>query len=421
MPNRITRLTPEQTARIPEWVEKWVAIGLSTEPVDFDRATAAALACYDTAGLRRPRLVVRMGSPLAAVVGGVLGAVMFDGKRDLYHVKSEGWIRIRSEVWRGGWRETARKIENRVSDQIRSLLTTEIWRYGRDEIESQIMSQIVREVDSPAATQIVSQVGSEVWGQIWNQVMLQVGGKVKRQVRSRVEIEAVSTIRNSVKRLAESRNHQYHCGLLWAGFYAEISFLRDVCGWENFSLARLAYEEALALNCGWTWWHHDVVAISDRPRLLRRDQSGRLHSESGPALQYPDGWSLYCWHGYLLPPSHQWLIAERHKLTAEAIDAEPNAELRRIALEIYGFDRYLAERNASVIAEDEWHGQRRRLLSCDVGGDTARILELANGTVEPDGTRRKFHLGAMLGETPHDCVAASFGRPADKYREAIGT
>lgn len=37
------------------------------------------------------------------------------------------------------------------------------------------------------------------------------------------------------------------------------------------------------------------------------------------------------------------------------------------------------------------------------------------------GSRRKFHLGAMPGNTPHECVAASFGRPAGKYREAVGT
>ncbi len=377
MPKRITTLTPEQTARIPEWVEKWVAIGLSTEPADFDRATAAALACYDAAGLRRPRLVLRMGSPLAAVVGGVLGANRSkasvdntDGREVLSHV--------RSDVLRKIWSE----VEGQVANQAK------IW------IAKEVSNQLWRHVGDHVSTRTWSQVGNQVGSQLWNHVG-----------------DHFAT---------EGALHQYRGGQAYVGWHARISFLRDVCGWKNPTLSRFAQEEALALNCGWTWWHHDVVAMSDRPRLLRRDQSGRLHSESGPALQYPDGWSLYCWHGHLLPPSHQWLIAGRHKLTAEVIDAERNAELRRIALEIYGFDRYLAERNASVIAEDEWHGQRRRLLSCNVGGETVRILELTNGTVEPDGTRRKFHLGAMPGETPHDCVAASFGRPAGKYREAIG-
>ena len=37
----IEQLTPEQTARFPELIEKWIKIGLSTEPVDRPRAEAA--------------------------------------------------------------------------------------------------------------------------------------------------------------------------------------------------------------------------------------------------------------------------------------------------------------------------------------------------------------------------------------------
>jgi len=46
MAKKITKLTPEQEARFPEFVKKWVDIGLSTEPADFDAATEAALKAY---------------------------------------------------------------------------------------------------------------------------------------------------------------------------------------------------------------------------------------------------------------------------------------------------------------------------------------------------------------------------------------
>ena len=32
MPNKITKLTPDQIARFAEWTEEWIKIGLSTEP-----------------------------------------------------------------------------------------------------------------------------------------------------------------------------------------------------------------------------------------------------------------------------------------------------------------------------------------------------------------------------------------------------
>ena len=37
MPTRIDGLTPEQHAKMPAWAQKWIAIGLSTEPADFAR------------------------------------------------------------------------------------------------------------------------------------------------------------------------------------------------------------------------------------------------------------------------------------------------------------------------------------------------------------------------------------------------
>lgn len=102
-------------------------------------------------------------------------------------------------------------------------------------------------------------------------------------------------------------------------------------------------------------------------------------------------------------------IPECLKLSADAVE---------IALES---DPDIVVRNARLIAEDEAHGQPRRLLEASVNGQPIRILEVLNGSVEPDGRRRKFHLGAMAGNTPHTCVAASYGRNPDKYREADRT
>ena len=44
--------------------------------------------------------------------------------------------------------------------------------------------------------------------------------------------------------------------------------------------------------------------------------------------------------------------------------------------------------------------------------------------VEPDAerpkpSRRKFILGAMPGDTPHEVIAASYGVKPDVYREAV--
>ena len=335
MPSRIDALTSEQTTRFGEWRRKWIGIGLSTEPADFEAASAAALACYDLIGRKRPTVILRMGSPFGACIGGPLAIAVLKG------------LALRGQ-----------QVEQQVRQQVRQ------------------------------------QVEQQVWQQVWQQVGQQVGDAVW--------------------------NNSSSYGL-WAGWMSWVSFFRDVCRWEDDALSRFALAEALA-NTGWQWWHSDVLALSDRPRFIKRNAAGRLHSDEGPAIEYRDGWSIYAWHGYRLPDTHYHLITARDKITPAMIEAEPNAELRRIALEIFGFDRFFEARGGKVIDKDEVFGRPRRLLELKLKGEKIRVMDVYNGSLEPDGTRRRFMLGAVAGvNTVHEAVAASYGLNPGAYREAVRT
>ena len=54
---RARRLTPTERARIPEFIEKWIAIGLSSTPVDHLQAERALCQLYVSAGLAEPQIV----------------------------------------------------------------------------------------------------------------------------------------------------------------------------------------------------------------------------------------------------------------------------------------------------------------------------------------------------------------------------
>lgn len=59
MPERIDKLTPEQEAMLPEWRDKWIAIGLSTESASREDAEEALRACYKFADLNGDALELR--------------------------------------------------------------------------------------------------------------------------------------------------------------------------------------------------------------------------------------------------------------------------------------------------------------------------------------------------------------------------
>jgi hypothetical protein len=93
---RIDSITPEQAARFSEWANDWIKIGLSTEPADFDKATAAALRGYELANLKRPMIILRMSSPYGATLGGALAWAML---REMPEVRSQVRSQVGSQVW----------------------------------------------------------------------------------------------------------------------------------------------------------------------------------------------------------------------------------------------------------------------------------------------------------------------------------
>ena len=290
MPKKIKRITKVQAARFGEWAEKWIAIGLSTEPADFDRATAAAFRVYKAANLNRPMVTLRVGSPYAATLSGALAWAML---REIFGNK---------------------KITKQVQSQVRS----------------QVQSQVGSQVRSQVWSQVWSQVGSQVRSQVWSQV----GSQVRSQVRSQVESQIWSVPANS-----------YH-GALWASWSAYVSFIRDVLGWDDPILERFVIDEDLICSCGWVWWHENVLVISDRPELIRRDDQGRLHCEDGPAIAYRDGWVLHAWRGAVVPA--EWIESPRSLAPSIALKWE-NIEQRRAACEILGWDKIIKSLKPKVI------------------------------------------------------------------------
>ena len=107
---KITKITNDQRARFPEWVEKWIQLGLSTEPADFDRATAAALRAYELCNLGRPSVVLRMGSPYSATLGGILA-----------------WGFLRAFAKEGVGSQVESQVESQVGSQVRGQVGSGIY------------------------------------------------------------------------------------------------------------------------------------------------------------------------------------------------------------------------------------------------------------------------------------------------------
>jgi hypothetical protein len=343
--------TPEMEAAISAHVDKWIGIGLSTERADFDAAEAAALACYDLIGCPRPAVVLRMGSPFACVLGGAVAHAVLEDigyfaerqvgppvehqveHRVAQRVGQQVWRQVGPQVWQQVWKQVAQQVgQQRVVQQV-----------GQQRVVQQIYAQIETKIERRIKQYIQDQFKSKARWKVENEFRLNVLQKVGEQVGRRVEHRAKwQTFTRVVHQVDlfktvdrhELSNAHYRGSQLWAAWHAYVSFLVEQ-GLLEPSPAVEAWrlDETLAKTSGFTWWSRDVLSISDRPLFIKRDAEGKLHSDTGNAIEYPDGWGIACWHGVQIPV--EW-VSGAPPAPVDALALE-NVDQRRAAIEIIGW------------------------------------------------------------------------------------
>lgn len=167
------------------------------------------------------------------------------------------------------------------------------------------------------------------------------------------------------------------------------------------------------------WITPNYVVYVLRPSM--HIANGRLHNIKGPALYWPDQ-KYYFWHGIQM---EEWHIETPERLLVDYINNERNQEMRRSLVEIYGIDRFLKDAGAVLVHKDECGA----LYNTLVGDEVWRIVQVENGTIEPDGTRRIYTLDVTCAEeelgwpitTARAAVAATYGLRPEEYSPQIRT
>ncbi|WP_210586601.1 DUF6745 domain-containing protein [Streptomyces sp. GESEQ-35] len=180
----------------------------------------------------------------------------------------------------------------------------------------------------------------------------------------------------------------------------------------------------LARSTGWWWAGDGVCVMAERPTELHTERLGdqgerRLHHADGPAVRFADGTRLHALHGTTVP---EWVITDP---TVERIHAEHNVEVRRSAIERIGWHAYVEQARLRLVATAADPGNPGSDLylydvPLDLWRRPARLLLTVNGSVEPDGTRRRYGLG--VPDRFDDPVAAAgwtYGLSGEQYARLV--
>ena len=158
---------------------------------------------------------------------------------------------------------------------------------------------------------------------------------------------------------------------------------------------------------------HAHVRIDDEVYVLAApaihvDGEGRLHSEDKPALEWPCT-KLWMLENVFVP---KYVATSPEQITAEGIDAERNVEVRRLMIQRYGYDRYISK--CKIVHRDDTGILRS---GSDERGRRIGLVEVINGSCEPDGTRKTYFLKVPPEcQTACEAVAWTYGMTVDEYR-----
>lgn len=258
----IKELTKEQTARFPEFVEKWLGYGLATGPCDKKAAEKAACEAYKAAGLPAPKHFVWVSGPLK---------------------------------------------------------------------------------------------GSELAGRAL-------------KAKDYKEFKAMKSGGSTSEGFAVRGYGQFSAG--WCSYY---DYWFQVCNLECVKPLNGLLE--LTKHVSMWWAFEEMTVLCERPTIIARDDQNRLHSQTGPCLEYKDDLKFYAFHGTVVPEA--WIMG---KPTAAEVLSCTNVEQRRAGAEIVGWAKILKDLKSRTIDTDP-DPMIGELVEVDLpGAPNSRFLRVMCGT-----------------------------------------
>ena len=428
---RAKPLGAAELAQIPEFVERWTRIGLSTTPIDHEAAEPTLHRLYAAAGLTPPQ-IVWAPCPMTAVLSAIVYTGIRASGREAEAGHRGGLANIVDRITRYALITTVpasahRRIRAHVEDAVAAALACDAGS-GFDAV------CLINDARRAALDRVLkTSLAPALRKRLRALVIEPVRTGPVRFLRTLVEPARISVYKGVVGLRAGLAGWAHFGAPLWVPYAAQMDYLDRVLG---IPLDR-SFLDAVE-HFGLFWMRNDICFAAERPSYLNRDEEGRLHCEVGPSAAYPSGWSWWHWHGTAVP---QQVIEMPPTIAIEDIHRAGNPDMRRIMIEryrtgeeVHGIAAYLRDAGARRLDHDPDFGTLWHLDSAVTG--PMLMVEVTNHSPEPDGSYRHFLLrvdpelrpmngadsfGAPQPATARNAVAASFGLSGVEYTPMIET
>jgi hypothetical protein len=363
-------LSDYEEFRLEETRKEWLGHGLSTEPIDRDRATSIIRDIYVLLGRKKPDAILFFRSPKETL------SALAD------YSKTRGKLRgqpiahdLRMHI--------GKPIQQRLEQRLRKHIGIKLLNH----LDSQLLKPLSLDLDTKLKRRLASQLDRQLWQQ------------------------------SSEGPWWDFSHDQYFAGQHYCAWEALFTYCSElgVPYKETDRLVLNAWVEQ-AKNLHWWFPYENICLASERHICVHKDGAGELHKEDGPAFAYSDGWKGWFWHGTSVS---QKLIEAPETLTPQEIMGERNSEIQRVMLDRFGMENFLSASGAVLVHSHE----RGDLFSIETDDDEDYI-KIVKVTCPSTGNRYFLRVPPHM-ERADDAVAWTFGFeiPADikRYKPIVET
>lgn len=358
---------------------RWLRIGMSTEPSDRSAAEDTVAELYHLCNRPRPHFTWT-DSPASGA--GIVSGATDHASRDIASLITE--------------------TRSRIDQRIRLRMNTEPYPYRR--------APQARFLSIDMAIREGIGVDDVIRAALHDALRTTIFDSIAPAIRTLVPAQP-----NVVTWYGQHEAHRLACHDVYRAL--------GLIGFTRRELHVLDLQIRIAESTGWWWPLDGVCVMSERPTGLRTEPTPgavhderRLHADSSPAVEFADGQRVFAIHGTTVP---RWVLDDP---SPERIAPERNIEIRRCAIERIGWDAYLASARLSLVDETDDPGNAGHPLRLYAPPPEwrrrDRILLATNGSVERDGTRRCY--GLTVPQWLPTALAAAgwtYGLSAETYSQ----
>lgn len=152
--------------------------------------------------------------------------------------------------------------------------------------------------------------------------------------------------------------------------------------YEGAAILGVEFDKEL-LSLFTDWCKHCFFVCGPIPTISRCPieihwQDDVLHNVEGPSVEFRDGWGIWTIEGV---PVNEQIVMRPETQTIQQIHEETDEEVRRIRIDRFGWDRYLADSNSTLVDErfNERDAQVEKLYKTPFGDKRLFVTDPSTG------------------------------------------